>query len=198
MSSATGKGHCVTCGKEKSAVRCEGCQQLFCFPHLTDHRQELSVQLDDIEINRDFFLQTLNEQTTNPTKHSLIKQIDQWEDESIIKIQRTAKECRELVLQHTTGHIHQIEVNLTKLTDQLRQTRKENDFNEMDLQQLKQKLIQLTEELDKPSNISVQRDSTSFINKITVVVLSSRECVDYKSLYQRNNFKEKIKSFLKV
>jgi chromosome segregation ATPase len=178
MATATGKGRCVTCGKEKRAVRCEGCSQLFCFDHLPDHRQELSIQLDDIEVNRDLLRQTLTEQTTDPKKHSLIKQIDQWEDESIRKIQQTAKECRQLVLQHTTEHINQIEDNLTKLTDELRQTRQENDFNEIDLRELKQKLTQLTEELDKPSNVSIQQDSASPINKISVVVLS-RKCLNY-------------------
>jgi hypothetical protein len=62
-------------------------------------------------------------------------------------------------------------------------TWEENDFNEIDLREFKRILMQLTEELDKPSNISVQRDSASFINKISVLVLSSREYVEYISLY---------------
>ncbi len=86
MTTATGKSRCITCGKEKSAVRCEGCLQTFCFSHLNDHRQELSVQFDDIEVNRDLLRQILIEQTTNPNNHSLIKQIDQWEEDSIRKI----------------------------------------------------------------------------------------------------------------
>jgi hypothetical protein len=178
MATATGKSRCITCGKEKSAVRCEGCLKTFCFSHLNEHRQELSVQLDDIEVKRDLFRQTLTEQTKNPNKHSLIKQIDQWEQDSMRKIQQTAKECRELILQHTTGHIHQIEVDFTKLTDQLRETRQENDFNEIDLRQLRQKLTELAEKLDKPSNISIQQDSASLINKISVVA-SSRKFINY-------------------
>jgi hypothetical protein len=55
------------------------------------------------------------------------------------KIEQIVKECRELILHHTSEHIHQIEVNLIKLTNQLREIRQENDFNEIDLQQLKQK-----------------------------------------------------------
>lgn len=77
MATGTNKGRCVTCGKDKRAVRCEGCLQLFCYSHLTDHRQELSHQLDEIELNRALLQQTLNEQINNPTKHSLIKQINQ-------------------------------------------------------------------------------------------------------------------------
>jgi hypothetical protein len=178
MATATGKGRCITCGKEKRAVRCEGCSQLFCFDHLPDHRLELSAQLDDIEVHRDIFRQTLNEQTTNPKKHSLIKQIDQWEEDSIRKIQQTAKECRKQILRHSSEHIKNTEMNLVRLTDQMRQTRQENDFNEIDLHEFRQKLTQLVEELDKPKNISIQQNSSSLVDKICVVI-SSRKCIIY-------------------
>ncbi len=145
MATTTGKGRCITCDKEKRVVICAGCSQLFCFDHLPDHRQELSHQLDDIEINRDIFRQTLTEQTIDSEKHPLIKHIDQWEDDSIEKIQQIAKECRQQIFQHTTEHIHQIEVNLAKLTDQIKRTRQENDFNEIDLCEFRQKITQLAE-----------------------------------------------------
>ena len=181
MAIATGKAQCIICSKEKCAVRCEGCQQIFCRNHLTDHCQELSEQLDDIEINHDLFVQILNEQTNNPKKHFLIKQIDQWEEDSIRKIQQTAKECRQILLEHTPEYFNKIEINLTKLTDQLRKTRQENDFNEIDIKHLQQKLTLLSEQLNNPSNLSIQQDSTSFINKISVVV-SSGKCLNYISV----------------
>ncbi len=95
MATATGKAQCLICGKEKSAVRCEGCSQAFCFNHLNDHRQQLNQQMDEIEINRDLFRQTLNEQINDPEKHFLIKQIDKWEFDSIKIIQNTAKQCKD-------------------------------------------------------------------------------------------------------
>jgi hypothetical protein len=90
--------------------------------------------------------------------------------DSIRTIQQTANEFRQLVLQYSTEHIQPIEINLNKLTDDIRQIRNGNDFNEIDLQQLKQKLTKLIEEFDKPLNISIQRNSSQFINKISVVV----------------------------
>jgi predicted nuclease with TOPRIM domain len=72
-------------------------------------------------------------------------------------------------LEHTTKSINQIEVNLAKLTDEMREIRKENDFNEIDLDQLKNKLTQLEKELDELANVSVQQESASFINKICIV-----------------------------
>jgi hypothetical protein len=178
MATATGRARCITCDKEKRTVKCEGCSQLFCFDHLPDHRQQFSAQLDEIEVNRDIFRQTLTEQTVDLKNHSLIKQIDRWEDDSIKQIQQTATQCRQLILQHSSDHIHQIEINLVNLTDELRLTRQENDFNEIDLRELKQKLTQLTEKLHKTSDISIQRGSGALVNKISVIA-PSRKCVDY-------------------
>jgi hypothetical protein len=77
MAAAITKAHCVKCGKGRSTLKCAGCSQDFCFNHLIQHHQELSEQLDDIEINRDLLRQKLNEQTNNSKQHLLIKQIDQ-------------------------------------------------------------------------------------------------------------------------
>jgi sugar lactone lactonase YvrE len=173
MATSTGKGRCIICEKEKSAVRCEGCLQIFCRVHLNDHCQELSQQLDEIEFNRDLFRQTLNEQIENPQKHFLIKQIEQWELNSIEIIQKIAKECKEKLFQYTNEHFNRIEINLNQLTNQLKEIRRENDFNEMDLNQLKEKLTKLEVELDQIPNISIQQHSTSFIKKISVVVIGS-------------------------
>ncbi|CAF0987040.1 unnamed protein product [Adineta steineri] len=172
MATDANKTHCVTCGKEKRAVRCEGCLQLFCYDHFTIHRQDLNNQLDEIEINRDLFRQTLNEQTNHPQIHILIQEIDQWEKDSIKTIQQTASECRQILIQHTTKSVHQIEVNLTRLTNQLRDTRQDNDFNEYDLNQFNQKSKHLAEELDKLINVSILHNSEQLISKISVVVPS--------------------------
>src|SRR5437764_345598 len=101
MATATGKARCVTCGKEKSSYKCGKCSQEFCFNYLTDHKQELSKQFDELEINRDIFRQTLTEHTIHPQKQSLIQQIDKWEHDSINKIQQIADEARQIVLKHT-------------------------------------------------------------------------------------------------
>jgi len=178
MSTASNRARCVKCEKEKATLKCSGCSEDFCYSHITDHRQELNQQLDEIEVNRDLFRQTFTEQKTNPKNHSLIKQINKWEEDSIEKIQKTAEHCRQLVIQHLTEHTNQIEINLAKLTDELKQTRQDNDFDEIDLRRLKQKLTELAEELEKPSNISIQQNSTSLVNKMCVVA-SSRKCINY-------------------
>lgn len=162
------KARCVSCGKEKAVMKCGGCSNDFCFNHMTDHRQELSQQLDEIENIRDLFRQSLTEQISKPQKHALLRQIDQWEQESINKIRETAQETRQLLMQHTTKYFNEMEVKLDKLTRQLRESRQENDFIETDLRQWKQQLKSLEDELQRPSTITVRHDSAPLVTKICV------------------------------
>jgi sugar lactone lactonase YvrE len=170
MSAVITKNRCVVCNKEKASFKCEGCSQTFCYNHVTDHRQELNKQLDEIEVIRDLFRQTLTEQNDDSQKHPLIQQINKWEQDSIKKIQQTADEARQLIFKYTNEHINKIEVKLAKLTDQLRENRQENDFVETDLNQWKKELITLEEDFVKSSNVFIQQDSTPLVNKIFLQV----------------------------
>jgi len=170
MAAGTVKNRCVICNKEKASVKCEGCLKTFCYNHISDHREELNKQLDEIETTRDLFRQTLTEQTAEPRKHLLIQQIDGWERDSINKIRKTADEARQLLLQHTTKYVTTIETKLAKLTDQIQHNRQENDFVEADLNHWKEELKRLTDELDKPSNIIIRQDTTPLVTKILIDV----------------------------
>ncbi|CAF1214591.1 unnamed protein product [Adineta steineri] len=162
------KSRCIICDKEKRAVRCEGCLQLFCYDHLTDHRQELNKQLDYVERTRDVFRQTLNEQMNHPQIGLLVKQIDIWEDDSIKTIRETASEYRQLLAKNTSKNSQELEANLAALSEQIRRIRQENDFNEVDLAHFNQKLKQLAEKLFTLSSVSIPQDPTPLIYKLSI------------------------------
>jgi hypothetical protein len=170
MATATGKTRCTICSKEKATIKCGGCKEDFCYKHWEPHRQELNKQLDEIEVNRDLFRQSLTQQTKQPNNHILIQQIDQWKQKSIRIIEQVAEEARKTVLKTTNENIHQLEERLNNLTIQLRQSREDDDVNEISLRQFQEELERLTKELTKPQNISIRENSTSFINKIYVDV----------------------------
>jgi sugar lactone lactonase YvrE len=171
MTTAHSKARCVTCNKEKATLKCEGCMQTFCYNHVTDHRQELNKQLEDIKVTCDLIQDTLSKQTTDLQKHPLIQKINEWEHDSIEKIRQTAEEARQLLIKHTIGPVAEIEVKLNKVINQIRQNCQENDFFEPDLRQLKENLAKLKEELPlTPSNVIVREDSTPLVNKIYVDV----------------------------
>jgi chromosome segregation ATPase len=164
MTTAADKTQCVICEKEETATsRCVGCSQEFCFDHLTEHRQELKKQLEEIEGHRDLFLQT-----TDSQKHSVIKEIDQWEHESIEKIKQTAEEIRQIVSININENMDPTKDRLNKLTDQLKQSREQDEIIETDLQKWKEELQQIREQLNRPSNIIIQQSSIPLINKIQV------------------------------
>jgi hypothetical protein len=179
MATTTGKAQCFICSKEITTYRCGGCTKEFCFIHLTEHRQTVSKQFDEIENNRNLCLQLLIEQKKDPRKHSLIQKIDEWGEDSIKKIRQTTEECKRILFEHTNEYIIEMEIKLTKLTEELKKTREKDEFNEIGLNEIKTKLTKLTKEFDQPAaNISIRQDSSSFINKISVIV-SSGKCVNY-------------------
>ena len=175
--SNSGKVQCMKCHKTKNRnFSCEGCSKIYCHECLSIHLQDLSKQLNEIEIERDQFRQTLNDQVKNPEKHALLEKITRWEKESKQKIEATAQECRQRLLQETNKHFGHLESELSRLTKEIKELRAENDFHEKHLEHFQKELTQLKEALDKPANISVKEESGIFIKKISVVAVTPRKC----------------------
>jgi len=165
----TSRSYCFICEKERVTYKCDGCSKRFCKQHLKDHENELELELDQIQTERNMFRQILSEQIEQPNKHHLIQQINQWEQCSIDKIQQTAEENRQLIFKLMNEHFQNIEIDLNRLTDQIKETRQESDFNELNLIDLRNKLERLQKKLNNPSNISLkENNSSSFINRIYV------------------------------
>jgi hypothetical protein len=131
---------CSICNEETGTFLCHGCSKNFCFNHLTEHQQSLNEQLHHIQNDYNQFKQTIIDLKNNPEKHSLIKQINQWENDSIEKIKQKAKECRERLINCTNKVLNQIEIKLNDPNKQLITNEKKNYFNEIDLNKFKQRL----------------------------------------------------------
>ncbi|CAF1434215.1 unnamed protein product [Adineta steineri] len=166
MAMANNKTHCFTCNKEKITFRCEGCSKRFCFMDLAEHKQILNDELNHIINNYDQFKQTINERKQNP---SLIKQINQWETNSIEIIQQKARDCGKIAIKSSQTFIYDIEKKFNNLSEQIKEIHKENEFNEIELNYLKNQLIEVTQELNNLSKISIQQDSQLFINEISII-----------------------------
>lgn len=170
MATVKNESRCAVCKKNKAVLKCEGCSQEFCYNHSTEHREELTKQLETLEINRDLFRQTLTEKTAKPPNYvlELIEQINEWEHDSIKKIQRTAEKVRQIIQQDVENHGTEIEHQLNVLTDQLRESRRENNFNEADLLEWNQKLTHLSNGLVKRSKFIITQESVPLVNTIQV------------------------------
>ncbi|CAF3997340.1 unnamed protein product, partial [Adineta steineri] len=164
MAVANNKTQCFTCNKDKITYSCEGCSKRFCFVDLAEHKQILNEELNHIINDFDEFKQRINEQRQND---SLIKQINQWETNSIEIIQQKAQEWRKFVIESSQTCIDEIEMKFNDLSEQIKQIHQENEFNEINLNCLTTELREITEELNNSSNVSIQQDLQSFINQIS-------------------------------
>ena len=113
-------------------------------------------------------LDRLRDELVDPRKHSLMEQIDQWERESIETIRKTADECREKWINYCHGIRDEMEKKLNELSQQIKQVRDENQFDQADLNNIKEKLQKLKGELVRSSNVHLRQQATSFINKISL------------------------------
>ncbi|CAF3574906.1 unnamed protein product [Rotaria sp. Silwood1] len=173
-STVSSKVLCVVCNQRKGSFKCEGCLRMFCPKHSNDHRNDLSKQLEEIVIAHD-----LMQQIEDPQQHSLLKKVNQWEQESIVKIRQVAEEARNKLLKTTTEHTNKIKQKLNNLSDELRQAHDDNDFIEIDLQKWTKKLEELKKELYNLTTVTIEEDSTPLVFKILI------DCHNSSDVFQR-------------
>ncbi|CAF1320393.1 unnamed protein product [Rotaria sordida] len=185
-SSSSMKPLCTTCGNKGVGVfKCEGCSQIFCRKHSNEHRDILIHQLDEITFEHDTLQQTMIELKEKQNDyHHLIEQVNEWEKNSIIKIQRTAIETRQeieklIAFQHET-----ISSKLRDLAEQLRKAREDDDFVEIDLRLWKTKLQELK------INVTADVHPTVTVHEDPFITLVSQ--LNIKSITQRSEDDEKL------
>jgi hypothetical protein len=168
-SSSTGKQCANDDGCKQAAVtNCEGCSKAFCIKHFSDHRRLLDEEMNVIIDEHDHLKNTLNQQTMKPDPHPLMKEIHQWEKESIEKIQQRANELRQELFRSATVHTDDLSKKLQQLSEQLKRAREQDDFIEADLQLWKETLDNLTTNLTSPSTISINRHNASLVQNISI------------------------------
>ena len=168
MATSTSESTCFSCHKTREIYICKACSKQFCFDCLSKHRTNIQEQFDHLQNDHDQIRQQINELKTDPMKHSLIKQIEQWEIDSINKIKQHAQLYKTQFIRYSNSFLPKIEEKLIVLAQQMKNIHQEQAFNEVDLSHLKQKLQLLHEELNQPTNVSIKQQSTPFIDKISV------------------------------
>lgn len=162
---------CSKCEKGAGSFSCDGCQQSFCLKHVAEHRQELIIQMDNIEQEHDSFHDHLLNQTEKQNEHRLFNQIDRWEKESIEKIQQIANESRIALKNMLDSIINYGQKTLNKVSLKLRRARELDDFFENDLDRWTQQINHLRAEIQCMfDSIDITNDhSTSVIQFIKIV-----------------------------
>jgi hypothetical protein len=152
------KKPCCKCNKGGATFTCDGCRLSFCLKHASDHRQELSQQMDNIGQQHDILKRDIDEETINET---LLAQIDRWEKESIAKIRSSADEARTDLKRLTEESKSRLNDLMSKLSNELRLNRENDDYTEGDLDRWVNQLKEVRKELEKPSEIDLVEDKVS-------------------------------------
>ena len=72
------------------------------YKHVVEYRQTLHHQLDEVIVEHDSLQQTIIE--NRDQSHPLMDYIDEWEQNSIKKVQQIAQEARQKVAELTQMH----------------------------------------------------------------------------------------------
>jgi hypothetical protein len=152
------KKRCIKCDGAKSSgslFTCDGCQQRFCARHVGEHRQELSIQLENAMQEHDLIQQESHRSTI---EKDILNKIDVWEKESIIIIQKIAETTRTDFYQWYKNTNDRIKTECTELAKNLRVARETDDFSESDLSRWSQILIELRTQLQSMTKINITED----------------------------------------
>ncbi|CAF0999097.1 unnamed protein product [Rotaria sordida] len=155
--SSSSKKSCPADGCNSVGIlKCEGCSQIFCQKHVDEHRDFLNYQLDEIALQHDTLQQMITEQKNKDKNyHPLLKQIDKWEQDSITKIQQTAKEARQQTEILFGSQKEMISKELHDLAEELEKARIDDDFVEIDLCQWTNMLEELKHNVNNVSSSAI-------------------------------------------
>ncbi|CAF2807519.1 unnamed protein product [Rotaria sp. Silwood2] len=162
---------CTKCASKGVGIfKCQGCSNVFCRKHASEHRDSLSHQLDELVSEHDQLYQLINQE--NNGYYTLINQIDQWEKNSIIKIQQVAQNIRRDIGQYIKTQKETASETLKYFSQRLRKAREEDDYVENDLYLWTLKLENLKKDLTTiNSSIIIREDSKDTL--ISNIYLSS-------------------------
>ena len=127
---------CSKCYEKEDIFNCQGCAQILCFKHLTDHREMIKIQYNEMADHLNCLQETIHEE--KPC--SFIDQITQWKNDSIERIEQIADNYQRKVINYRTKSVRNIEKELNHLMKELEETSRQNKFNEIHLNKLKRKI----------------------------------------------------------
>ena len=159
------KLQCITCSSNTDVTTCNGCQQIFCGKHTLEHRQKLSQQLESITLEQSVLQRDFERSFKD---HNLFLKIDQWEKETIGKVQTAAENARKQ-LRHLIEKSREPLVKTCRdLAMTLRSSLEASDYSENELNRWMKQLKQLKAQIAVPVQAIIVENEWSVINLITV------------------------------
>ncbi len=168
MASATKKHMCTMCSPKPVAAvtSCKGCSKDLCRKHFNEHRDTLSKDLYNVFDLHDGLLQELqikmdsaSKPSDNDNARAVFKEIDEWERTTIERVSQAANEARADVPRLFNGKVEydQLKQKVVTLTEELKEQQESENFVETDIDHWIRQIEQLKTDLNRPSE-----DETNF------------------------------------
>lgn len=140
---------CPDCEKQEGIVPCLGCKKVFCVKHFQTHRQNLSLELENVVTRRntlqEYYFNTIAP-TLDPTKFETWNTIDEWEQQIKEQVRLIADEARKQVDTYAKQSRSQIESKLNQMTEVIQQKMERENFVEEDVEKLNHQIDQIEED----------------------------------------------------
>ncbi|CAM4817381.1 unnamed protein product [Rotaria magnacalcarata] len=162
----THRAVCCQCKKTKGTLICDECSKDFCPKHMIEHVDDLCEQLNKTDDQFNQFKLQIEEQLVKPETHELMKEIDNWERESIEKIQKMANDIRQELSSCLISFIDDLNAKFRYLTEQFIQCRTEENIINSNIQFFNEELNLLKNTLHKPPFFKILYKSRIFIKRI--------------------------------
>ena len=142
---------CSQCHFRPIVTSCEGCKDKFCYPCFDEHHNKLAVDFEVVVNRRNELMQMIQTQTSNSTTNqsSCLEEIDRWESEMYDHVNRVASNARELARNRLKEASRNIQMELDRLSEELQQRQKFGSYMEKDLKEMKTKLTELDDKMQK-------------------------------------------------
>lgn len=162
---ASTKNRCSKCMKTDGSISCDGCQKHFCRQHLSEHHKEILKQVDQINDECETFRQKLPEEN-DPSP--LLTAIDEWEQESIEKIQSTAENARADVEKYAQQTLINLNAAVSRITGSIKANRDSTAMAEVNMKRWSEQLEGLQELMKQPFPVGLTKDDSpsSTVNMI--------------------------------
>ena len=97
----------------------------------------------------------------NDRLHPLLFRVDRWKAEAIEKINQVAKEVREQLRDLLFQSKSHVQESLRPITHELQESRRMENYTEIDLTRWMAQLKELREQLDEPPTIELKNDQVT-------------------------------------
>ena len=193
------KRYCIACNKTGIIMLCDRCEQTYCDKHIAEHRQKLPNQLNEIMHEHELIQDELRQTTNN---QSLFQTVDQWENDSIVKIQTTAQTLRDELREMITSSKQRLSTTCRDLVENLRSNRDQGAFCQHDLAQTMRQLQQLKSKVSSRLSVQLVEDKQSTIRLLTLkgsdVRHEDHEKAKVISIAKRKGTSEQQEHFSKI